>query len=119
MLMGEIRDNHIMFSNSTGEHTRYYSYNLTTQETLPLSLSFTHEGGEIPVFIQDETDQYFLVNGGMMNITRSATGLDGSLYTVDSSMTEYMLIKKEDYWNSVPNYIPFDDTLFQSVDLSV
>ena len=55
----------------------------------------------------------------MMNITRSATGLDGSLYTVDSSMTEYMLIKKEDYWNSVPNYIPFDDTLFQSVDLSV
>ena len=119
MLMGEIRDNHIMFSSSTGEHTRYYSYNLTTQETLPLSLSFTHEGGEIPVFIQDETDQYFLVNGGMMNITRSATGLDGSLYTVDSSMTEYMLIKKEDYWNSVPNYIPFDDTLFQSVDLSV
>lgn len=119
MLMGEIRDNHIMFSSSTGEHTRYYSYNLTTQETLPLSLSFTHEGGEIPVFIQNETDQYFLVNGGMMNITRSATGLDGSLYTVDSSMTEYMLIKKEDYWNSVPNYIPFDDTLFQSVDLSV
>ena len=70
------------------------------------------------MFIQDETDQYFLVNGGMMGITRSAAGPDGSLYTIDSSMTEYMLIKKEDYWNSVPNYILFDTTLFQSVDLS-
>lgn len=118
LINGEIRDNHILFSGLNAEHTTHYSYDLTSQKTMPLTLSFEHEGAEIPVSISAESDEYFLVSGGIITIPLSCTGTDGSLYTIDSPMTEYMLIKKDDYWNCVPNYISFDDTLLQSIGLS-
>ena len=54
--------------------------------------------------------QYFLVNTGIVTLPRSATGTDGSIYNIDYPITDYKLIKKEDYWNSVPNYLSFDLT---------
>lgn len=114
LINSEIHDNHIIFSGLNSEHTRHYSYNLTSQKTMPLTLSFEHEGAEISVSISAETDKYFLVSGGIITIPISCTGTDGSLYTIDSPMIEYMLIEKDDYWNCVPNYIPFDVTPLQS-----
>lgn len=108
LINGAIHDHHIIFSALHADYSSHYSYDLTSQKTMPLTLSFEHEGAEIPVFICAENDEYW-VSGGIMTIPLSCTGTDGSLYTIDSSMTEYMLIKKDDYWNCAPNYIPFDE----------
>lgn len=116
-LTGEIFDDHITFLVSDGELSNYYSYSLLTQEILPLSLTFEYEGGNLPVWISAENTEYFMVNNGFTNLHCSATGTDGTYYTFDSVMTRYALIKKKDYWNSIPNYIFFDDTLLQSNDL--
>lgn len=64
-----------------------------------------------------ENEEYFLVHNGFVPLRLSATGTDGSFYTFDASTPRYALIKKEDYWNSVPNYILFDDSLFRSLSL--
>ena len=82
--------------------------------TMPLLLSYEYDGGTIPVSIMAENEQYFLVNTGIVTLPRSATGTDGSIYNIDYPITDYKLIKKEDYWNSVPNYLSFDITQLQS-----
>lgn len=110
-LTGEIYNGHILFTVSDEAHTRYYAYEPETQKTLPLTLSFEHEGGEMFVSIKAESDEYFLVFTGFVTTQHAATGTDGTFYTVDAESFEYMLIQKEDYWNSVPNYLPFDDSL--------
>ena len=81
---------------------------------MPLLLSDEYDGGTIPVSIMAENEQYFLVNTGIVTLSRSATGTDGSIYNIDYPITDYKLIKKEDYWNSVPNYLSFDITQLQS-----
>ena len=117
-LTGEICDGCILFTASDGVHTRYYAYDPETQKTLPLTLSFEHDGGELPVFIEAESDEYFFVHTGYITVQRSAAGTDGTFYTFDLESFEYMLIEKEDYWNSLPNYLPFDDSLLRSPWLS-
>lgn len=111
MLVGEIHDNNIVFSNL---NEQYFCYNLATKKTMPLLLSYEYDGGTIPVSIMAENEQYFLVNTGIVTLSRSATGTDGSIYNIDYPITDYKLIKKEDYWNSVPNYLSFDITQLQS-----
>ena len=111
MLVGEIHDNNIVFSNL---NEQYFCYNLSTKKTMPLLLSYEYDGGTIPVSIMAENEQYFLVNTGIVTLPRSATGTDGSIYNIDYPITDYKLIKKEDYWNSVPNYLSFDITQLQS-----
>lgn len=115
ILMGELYDDHISLKLLDGEGSADYSYSLHTQEILPLLLAFEHEGGTIPISIASETDLYFLVNSGFNTLHRLATGTDGSYYTVDSKITQYSLIKKEDYWNSIPNFISFDEALLEAV----
>jgi len=117
-LIGEPRDNHLLFNVSTKDFSSNYSVSLSTYEVQPCALSFEHEDGQLPVQIIAECEQYFLVNNGFITLHLSATGTDGSFYTYDSPITRYALMKKDDYWNSVPNYIPFDDSLFQSLSLS-
>lgn len=114
-LMGSFIDNHICFKLQAGEERLDYSYSLQTQKALPLSLYFEYEGGTIPVSIAAESEECFLVNTGFHMLNRTATGTDGTPYSFASKMTEYALIQKEDYWNSIPNYIFFDDALLDSV----
>ncbi len=118
LLTDEVHDEHLTFLAQGEDSTRYYSYSLATGEVLPLSLFYEYEGAQMPVSIAAESDLYFLVNNGFIFLQRSATGTDGAFYTYDSMMTKYALMEKADYWNSVPNYIPFDDALLRSVGLS-
>lgn len=114
-LMGSFINDHICFKLQVGEERSDYSYSLQTQKVLPLSLYFEYEGGVIPVSIAAESAEYFLVNTGFHMLNRTATGTDGVPYSFVSKMTEYALIQKEDYWNSIPNYIFFDDALLDSI----
>lgn len=115
ILMGELYDDHISLKLLDGDNSADYSYSLHTQKIFPLLLSFDHEGGSIPVSIASENDLYFLVNSGFNTLHRLAIGTDGSYYTVDSKITQYSLIKKEDYWNSLPHFISFDEALLEAV----
>ncbi len=118
LLTGEVHDGRLVFLVQGEDSARYYSYSLAAGEILPLSLSYEYEGAQIPVSIAAESDRWFLVNSGFTSLRRSATGTDGAFYTFDSMLTKYALMEKADYWNNVPNYIPFDDALLQSAGLS-
>lgn len=117
-LTGSVYDGHILFTASTDDDTAYYSYSLATQEILPLSLSFEHEGGMIPVLIAAENKDFFMVNYGFDTVPRTATGTDGSYYTFETQIMRYALITKENYWHSLPEFLPFDDSLLHSANLS-
>lgn len=111
-------DDHLFFYVSDGEDSRTCSYSLATQEILPCSLTYEREDGEVPVWICAESGEYFMVSAGVIDLQLPAAGTDGTFYVLDTYITRYALMKKEDYWNSVPNYLFFDDALLRSNDLS-
>lgn len=49
---------------------------------------------------------------------RTAYGTDGSFYTMESNEPQYALIEKADYWNSISNYLAFDDSLLEELAAS-
>lgn len=111
-------DDHLFFYVSDEDGARTYSYSLATREVLPCSLTYEQEGDEIPVLICAESEEYFMVDAGIVGLQLPAAGTDGTFYVLDSYIPRYALMKKEDYWNSVPDYIFFDDALLRAWDLS-
>lgn len=58
------------------------------------------------------------MNNGMKALQRTAYGTDGSFYTMESNEPQYALIEKADYWNSISNYLAFDDSLLEELAAS-
>lgn len=55
---------------------------------------------------------------GMLFKSYSGIAADGTFYTMDSNERQYALIKKDDYWNSLPHYLEFNDSLLEELAAS-
>lgn len=117
-LMGEMHDGRFRFSVTQNDTSTYYSYSVSDGMVLPMNLSYSYMGAEMPVLIVSESEQYFLVNYGMKSLQRAAYGTDGTFYTMQADEQRYALIEKSDYWNSIPNYLEFDDSLLEELAAS-
>ncbi len=90
-----------------GNETPTYILDLTTGEYRPFSLIYDALGLPSAVAPWAEVDGYFLVRIGY----RDTGAWIGASPTINGSAPIFALISKEDYWNSVANYIPITDTL--------
>lgn len=118
ILTGEVYDEHFQFVVEGQETGTYYSYAISDGTVLPLKLFYPYMGAELPVTFVSESEEYFLVNNGMKTLQRAASGTDGTFYTMDSNERQYALIKKDDYWNSLPHYLEFNDSLLEELAAS-
>ena len=60
-----------------------------------------------PVWICAENSEEFLVCRNQTITTRRyLDAADGSVYEMDTAQPEYALMRKDDYWNGVPDYRP-------------
>ena len=72
------------------------------------AFSYAKENGKdvfVGIFAEGEKD--FLVRVGKFTRKRNDYGTDGTPFTYEQSFEDYVLIRKEDYWNSRPNYLRF------------
>lgn len=118
ILTGEVHDGHLQFVVTEQDASKYYSYAISDGTVLPLKLFYSYMGAELQVRIVSESKEYFLVNNGMKTLQRTAYGTDGSFYTMESNEPQYALIEKADYWNSISNYLAFDDSLLEELAAS-
>lgn len=101
ILTGEVIDNHIIYS--VLDSLCYYDLN--SKQKQKLELYYTHDGvDERPVIIYGETESCFVVVTGMSKIAETYSDNQGS-YTYERGYEQYAAIDKEDYWNSIPNYV--------------
>ena len=84
---------------------KHYVLNLTTGEYRPFSLTYDALGRPSIVAPWAEVDGYFLVRIGY----RDTGAWIGASPLINGSAPIFALISKEDYWNSVANYIPITD----------
>ena len=73
----------------------------------PLNLYAKENGEDVFVGIFAEGEKDFLVRVGKFTRKRNDYGTDGTTFTYEQSFEDYVLIRKEDYWNSRPNYLRF------------
>ena len=72
------------------------------------AFSYAKENGkDVFVGIFAEGEKNFLVRVGKFTRKRKDYGTDGTPFTYEQSFEDYVLIRKEDYWNSRPNYLRF------------
>ena len=72
------------------------------------AFSYAKENGKdvfVGIFAEGEKD--FLVRVRKFTRKRNDYGTDGTPFTYEQSFEDYVLIRKEDYWNSRPNYLRF------------
>lgn len=67
---------------------------------------------ERPVQILAEGANYFLVQTGLKEYPIPDYMPDGQQYTTNMLVPDIYLIAKQDYWNSIPNYIPIKDDVY-------
>lgn len=84
---------------------------LATGKTSPMTLSYEYDMGEMPVYIQAQTDTQFLVSIKMEDRATTVI-LEGNPHTIYPRVTTYALIDKADYWANRPNYILFEDHVY-------
>ena len=108
-LRDEVRDRHLMFQ-VIGENDQqaYAAVDLASKTIFPLQL-YAGKGEDrtfVGIFAEGQED--FLVRVGKFTRNRTDYGPDGTPYTYEQGFEDYVLISKEDYWNSKPHYRRFD-----------
>lgn len=109
MISCEVRDSHLILylANETLYKGTYASVDLDTMQIAPLNLYAKENGEDVFVGIFAEGEKDFLVRVGKFTRKRNDYGTDGTPFTYEQSFEDYVLIRKEDYWNSRPNYLRF------------
>lgn len=105
----EVRDSHLILylANEALYKGTYASVDLDTMQIAPLNLYAKENGEDVFVGIFAEGEKDFLVRVGKFTRKRNDYGTDGTPFTYEQSFEDYVLIRKEDYWNSRPNYLRF------------
>lgn len=109
MISCEVRDSHLILylANEALYKGTYASVDLDTMQIAPLNLYAKENGKDVFVGIFAEGEKDFLVRVGKFTRKRKDYGTDGTPFTYEQSFEDYVLIRKEDYWNSRPNYLRF------------
>lgn len=109
MISCEVRDSHLILylANEALYKGTYASVDLDTMQIAPLNLYAKENGEDVFVGIFAEGEKDFLVRVGKFTRKRNDYGTDGTPFTYEQSFEDYVLIRKEDYWNSRPNYLRF------------
>ena len=109
MISCEVRDSHLILylANEALYKGTYASVDLDTMQIAPLNLYAKENGKDVFVGIFAEGEKDFLVRVGKFTRKRNDYGTDGTPFTYEQSFEDYVLIRKEDYWNSRPNYLRF------------
>ena len=109
MISCEVRDSHLILylANEALYKGTYASVDLDTMQIAPLNLYAKENGEDVFVVIFAEGEKDFLVRVGKFTRKRNDYGTDGTPFTYEQSFEDYVLIRKEDYWNSRPNYLRF------------
>lgn len=68
--------------------------------------------GDRPVTIYRIWQDYFLVKLQDKMVTYQDFTQNGQAYENQMAVAEYALIRQEDYWNGVPDYIRFTDDVY-------
>lgn len=105
-------DNHFMYINFITNDDYSLSYDvygidLESHAITNVSLMCNYHGNRY-IWLQWETPTEFLVINGENRYTQTLYAPDGTTYQEEQIEPQFALIKKEDYWNSVPNYIPIE-----------
>ena len=82
----------------------HYRYFIDCNTGVYTECSLTYAEGFYFVTIAAETPDAFVVSKGIQSIPILITGTGGDVYESSLELTEYALLSKPDYWNSVPNY---------------
>ena len=90
------------------EQQRYFRYavNLQTGEISALSLEYHEDDETYYVHIKLEMADSFIVIYDQKEEAHHVLHKDGTLEEVIESEPQYARIKKDDYWNNIPNYDP-------------
>ncbi len=90
------------------EQQRYFRYavDLQTGEISALSLEYSEDDETYYVHIKLEMADSFIVIYDQKEEAHHVLHKDGTLEEVIESEPQYARIKKEDYWNNIPNYDP-------------
>lgn len=109
MISCEVRDSHLILylANEALYKGTYASVDLDTMQIAPLNLYAKENGEDVFVGIFAEGEKDFLFRVGKFTRKRNDYGTDGTPFTYEQSFEDYVLIRKEDYWNSRPNYLRF------------
>lgn len=109
MISCEVRDSHLILylANEALYKGTYASVDLDTMQIAPLNLYAKENGEDVFVGIFAEGEKDFFVRVGKFTRKRNDYGTDGTPFTYEQSFEDYVLIRKEDYWNSRPNYLRF------------
>lgn len=86
-----------------------YNINLNDNSLNTCELNFAFFQDTRNVTILSEYGDSFLVEMGVEQGQVTIVGNDGLPYTVESTIPQYALISKSDFWNNVPNYAPIQD----------
>lgn len=109
----EIYDNHLILRFNGNGQIRYFSYDLITGEMLPIDLYYEEDNGQTKrlAAILGENDKYFLVIYGSKAV-KSQTVIEGKSVQFDEYVVLYKLIEKQAYWQSKPDFLEFEDYVY-------
>ena len=96
-----------LFSRSALNEGDLFRGSLESHAITNVSLMCNYHGNRY-IWLQWETPTEFLVINGENRYTQTLYAPDGTTYQEEQIEPQFALIKKEDYWNSVPNYIPIE-----------
>lgn len=112
-----VRDQHIFIqlANSTTGDVLRYAIDLKSREWKPQTL----QDGDHDVQIFAHSEKEYFVRLEDSEVDYQDYLPDGTPVTNQMLMPNYVLIAKEDYWKNKPDYIRFDDEVFDALDLKV
>jgi len=116
-LSGGIYDNRLVASLENEDRLYNIYIDVKTNTVIHNTLQYTDEGNEAcDVMIFEETEKYFFVMLDRAYIPTVQTD-NGETYRFDECVEIFMLITKEDFWSSIPNYISFNDMVYNSNEI--
>lgn len=112
-LVGECHDGHLFISctDSTIGESWKFAFDLATRELLPLTLR-DDKGNFVGIYA--ENSAYFFVKTGDFVRAVQDSAPDGTPFLAEQILLVNSLIKKEDYWNNRPNFIPIESEIYES-----
>lgn len=104
-LYGEDYGDHLVGSlcGADGE-TLWVGIDLHSGSCTPITLSYEYNMGTMPVTILAQTKDQFLVDAGQVDRMVPMIDENGNMHEMVQPVTQFALIKQEDYWASRPNY---------------
>ena len=83
---------------------------LNSGKAVKNDMFFSSSGMIRPVSIIADAGDSYLVFYNTIQITQTYYDSEGVAHSFDNdAYPQYALIKKEDYWNNITNFIPIDD----------